>query len=48
MTEDFRTLISAFPLSHAAENMNCHKEKQGNMKFRRRYEIQKHHNRTKK
>jgi hypothetical protein len=23
--------------------MNCHKEKQGNVKFRRRDEIQKHH-----
>jgi len=47
MNEDFRTLISASPLSHAAENMNCRKEKQGNMKFRRRDEIQKHHKRKK-
>jgi len=48
MNEDFRTLISAPPLSHAAENMNCHKQKQINMKFRRREEIQKHHKRKKK
>jgi hypothetical protein len=48
MNEDFGTLISASSLSHAAENMNCHKEKQGNMKFRRGYKIQKHHKRTKK
>jgi len=29
MNEDFSTLFSASPLSYAAENMNCHKEKQG-------------------
>jgi len=48
MNEYFSTLISASSLSHAAENMNCYKEKQGNMKFRRRDEILKHHKWTKK
>jgi len=42
MNEDFRTLISETPQSHAAEDMNCHKKKQRTMKFRRD-EIQKHH-----
>jgi len=48
MNEDIRTLISASSLSHVVENMNYHKEKQGNMKFRRRDKIQKQHKRTKK
>jgi hypothetical protein len=48
MNKDFSTLFSASPLSHAAENMNCHNKKQENIKCGRSDEIQKQHKGKKK